>query len=63
MNEKKKMKNLERLSIGFIHIFIKSQKVVTLEEAARKIQPDNTDELKLKTQVTVFKFRSAVYMI
>jgi len=34
-----------------VRIFVKSKKVVTLEEAAKFIQPNNHDELKLKTQV------------
>jgi transcription factor E2F7/8 len=33
----KKKKNLERLSIGFVKIFVKSKQVVTLEEAAKYI--------------------------
>ncbi len=54
-NEQKKKKNLERLSIGFVLIF-KKKSIVTLEDAARMISPENTDELKIKTQV-IFKLK------
>jgi transcription factor E2F7/8 len=46
---------LERLSIGFVLIF-KKKSIVTLEDAARMISPENTDELKIKTQV-IFKLK------
>tara|TARA_B110000503_G_C7045203_1_gene369944 strand:+ start:626 stop:796 length:171 start_codon:yes stop_codon:yes gene_type:complete len=46
---RKRKKNLELLSTGFVKVFMKYKNTVTLEEAAKYIQPENKDYLKIKT--------------
>ncbi|KAL4462526.1 hypothetical protein ABPG74_000356 [Tetrahymena malaccensis] len=49
-NEKKE-KSLEILSIGFLKLFLNFKQTLSLEEAARKLSPNNSENQKIKTKI------------
>jgi len=47
----KREKSLGILSIGFIKLYCKWKKIISLEQAARKLSTDKVEENKVKTKI------------